>query len=344
VAPTGNVIFETDLPSVIFEVTSNCNLHCRYCYNIWKMPGVAPPKLNSYKQAKKTLKRLFRLAKVDHVAFTGGEPLLAERIEELILFARLKKKSVTLITNGTAADEDRYRTLVKLGVSLFEIPVHSAQPEIHDSMTKVDGSWKKAVESIRVLGSLGAEVVPVVVLTRLNAPYIEDTLSFIKGLDQKRIMLNRYNIGGEGLRENEHILLSHEELRKAYAIADRLGPSLELDLTSNVCTPFCLLNPKDYPHIAFGSCSTDPRQLPVTVDIRGNLRLCNHSPVVAGNIFKESLDRIFASAHVSGWLKHTPAFCSNCKLYDRCLGGCRAAALQMGLSSDEVDPVMTFRR
>jgi radical SAM protein with 4Fe4S-binding SPASM domain len=330
------------LPFVNFEVTSKCNLRCRYCYNVWKMPGAVQPELNSYKQAKKALKRLFSLASVDQVAFTGGEPLLAERIEELILLVRLKKKSVTLITNGSAADAERYRTLTQLGVSPFEIPVHSAQAEIHDRMTRVEGSWKRAVESIRILRSLGAEIVPVVVLTRLNAPYIEDTLAFLSRLGLKSIMLNRYNIGGEWLHERGNMLPQHEELRKAYAIADRISSSLGLDLSSNVCTPFCLLDPKDYPNIVFGSCSTDPQRLPITIDIRGDLRLCNHSPVVAGNIFNENLDTIFSSAHVSGWLQRRPAFCAKCNLYDRCLGGCRAAALQMGLSLDDVDPVMTF--
>jgi organic radical activating enzyme len=58
---------------------------------------------NSYKQAKKTLKRLFKIAEVGSVTFTGGEPFLAERFNELVLFTRLKNKSVTIITNGNAA-------------------------------------------------------------------------------------------------------------------------------------------------------------------------------------------------------------------------------------------------
>jgi radical SAM protein with 4Fe4S-binding SPASM domain len=332
------------LPYIIFECTPTCNLNCRYCYNIWKNPenpSRAPE--NSYRQAIRTLKKIFSLTNVEHVTFTGGEPFLAERFEELVLFVRLKRKHVTVITNGSGADEERYRTMIKLGVALFEIPVHAHDALIHDRITRVNGSWKKSTDSIRFLRENGAYVVPVIVITKLNAPFIEDTLKFIHSLGCQQIMMNRYNIGGEGFRQNDEILCSHDELREVFRKADQLGPSLGLKLSSNVCTPFCLLNPKEYPAIAFGSCSKNVERMPVTLDLEGNLRLCNHSPIVAGNIFKQSMEEIFGSPHVTGWLKETPSFCSECALYEKCLGGCRAASLQSGLGPDAVDPVMTFR-
>jgi radical SAM protein with 4Fe4S-binding SPASM domain len=332
------------LPYVIFEITSDCNLNCRYCYNIWKMPDAKDPSLNSYKQARKTLSRLFNIANLQHVTFTGGEPFMAERIEELVLYVRMKKKSVTMITNGSSANEERYHTMTKLGVDLFEIPIHSAQAQIHDAMTRVKGSWMNSIHSIKTLLAMDAEVVPVVVITKLNVAGLRETLALIKSLGLRRIMLNRYNIGGEGLREHNQILTGREELKKTYALANELSQELDLDLSSNVCTPFCLLNPKDYPNIAFGSCSTDAKRLPITIDITGNLRLCNHSPIVAGNIFASSIEAIFNSAHAKNWLKTTPKYCETCEVYEKCLGGCRAASLQAGFPGDVVDPVITFEQ
>lgn len=333
------------LPYIIFETTSRCNLRCRYCYNVWKVPGHEQPVMDSYSKAKKTLRRLFRIADVKHLTFTGGEPLLAERVEELILYTRLKKKSVTLITNGSGGDKDRYQTLVSLGVDVFELPLHAHRPEIHDEITQIFGSWERSVESIKVLKGLGAYVVPVIVVTKINLPFIRETIEFIKGLGCDQIMLNRYNIGGEGFKENEFILPLQEDLRRGWAMANELAGIHALKLSSNVCTPFCLLNPSDYPNISFGSCSTKPERMPITLDIEGNLRLCNHSPVVIGNIFTTALSEIFASPHVCGWLRQKPTFCNDCELYEKCLGGCRAAALQAGQSANDVDPVMTlFKR
>lgn len=332
------------LPYIIFEITAACNLQCRYCYNVWKIPGtsVKSPEY-TYQRAIRVLKKLFRLADVKHVTFTGGEPLLAERFEEIALFVRLKRKSVTIITNGSGGDESRYQTLMKLGVKLFELPVHSHLPEVHDGITCVSGSWDRSVRSIRSLMKGGAYVVPVVVITKMNAGDLGSTLHFIHSLGCRQIMLNRYNIGGQGFREAQEILPSHEQLRQAFREADQLAVPLGLKLSSNVCTPFCLLNPAEYPNISFGSCSTQVERMPVTMDIEGNLRLCNHSPVSIGNIFREKLSDIFRSEHALTWLGERPEFCDGCTLYDRCLGGCRAASLQAGLGSSHVDPVMTLK-
>jgi radical SAM protein with 4Fe4S-binding SPASM domain len=333
------------LPYIIFEVTSACNLNCRYCYNIWKRPGEEPLTMNSYRKARKTLRHLFRKFQIDHVTFTGGEPLLAERIEELILYCRLKRKTVTLITNGSGGDEHRYRLLKEMGIGLFEIPLHAPVPEVHDQITRMKGSWEHSVNSIKTLKAMGAIVVPVVVVTKMNVKYLGETLRFICGhLQCNQIMINRYNIGGTGFSENLNILPSAAELQSAWAEANQLAIDLNLSLTSNVCTPACLLNPSDYPQIGFGHCSSDPSRMPVTADIDGNIRLCNHSPVVIGNIFSQTPEEIFTGDHAGQWLKTRPDFCSDCEIYDTCFGGCRAAALQAGLSMNDVDPVMTLFR
>jgi len=113
------------LPQITFELTSVCNLKCKYCYNIWKTPNNTDfQQFNSYKQAKKKLKRIFKVADVKHITFTGGEPFLSARFPELVLYARMKKKSVTIITNGNSANKSDYKQMLDLKVRLFELPVH----------------------------------------------------------------------------------------------------------------------------------------------------------------------------------------------------------------------------
>jgi radical SAM protein with 4Fe4S-binding SPASM domain len=328
---------------IIYEVTGKCNLHCRYCYNIWKVPGSEHPvPAGTYHQAVKTLKRLFRLADIKHVSFTGGEPFLSDRFEELVLYTRLKRKSVTIITNGSGATRKQYEQTVKMGVDLYEIPLHANAAAVHDRITRVEGSWQNSVDSIRLLRSLGAFVVPVVVITRMNAQYISDTLQFIRELGLRQIMLNRYNIGGEGFSQQTEILAPPDLLKETYRVANLIAGESDLKLSSNVCTPHCVLNPTDYPNIAFGNCSTDISRMPITLDVFGNIRLCNHSPIVAGNIFRQSLSEIFNADHPQQWLKDVPGFCSGCQMYERCLGGCRAAALQAGGCMQDPDPLVTF--
>jgi radical SAM protein with 4Fe4S-binding SPASM domain len=326
--------------NIIFEVTTDCNLSCSYCYNHWKR-GESYERLNSYKKAVKVLKQLFKTTSINQVTFTGGEPFLSERFIELALYCKLHKKEVSIITNGNGGKFSDYQTLLSLGVRVFQIPFLSAESRIHDALTHVNGSWDNALTSITDILSLGGFVVPVIVLTRKNHEELLQTLTFLHELGLKRIMLNRYNIGGKGAKEDT-MSLSKNEINEAFRIANECSQTLGLSITSNVCSPHCYINPILYPYIGFGNCSPDVSLRPITINILGDVRLCNHSPVVAGNIFKESFQQILNSAYPKQWEEIIPNYCSTCELYSRCMGGCRAASEQMGLTLAHPDPIINL--
>jgi radical SAM protein with 4Fe4S-binding SPASM domain len=304
------------------------------------MEGAVRKPFNSYNKAIETLKELFKQADVHYVAITGGEPFLSERYNEVILFCRMEGKQVTIISNGTQGKEKDYKQLIKMGVGLFEFPVHSAQESIHDQMAQVKGSWMKSVASVKSVIALGGQVVPVVVITKLNVNQLGETLEFINSLGCKRIMLNRYNIGGEGCSNPMEVSANAQEIRDAFRIANDKAAELGLVLTSNVCTPNCLLHPKDYPNIGFGHCSFNVLQRPITLDINGNIRLCNHSPVLAGNIYQTPLSEILYSDYTQEWEQSIPDLCVKCEEWSQCKGGCRAASEQCGSGLKFEDPII----
>jgi radical SAM protein with 4Fe4S-binding SPASM domain len=330
------------LPHIAFEATSGCNLDCVFCYNIWKIPGARIKSARgSYRRSRETLKELFRQADVPHVTLTGGEPMLSQRLVETALFCRMEDKGVTVITNGTQGSPRQYRDLVRIGVSLFELPVHSFDPRVHDRMAGVEGSWERSTGAIRYLRELGADPVVVVVLTRHNAAGVAATLEYIvEGLGVRRVMVNRYNIGGRGAADPLSVSASGEELRRALGEIDAVTAGKGLRVTSNVCSPHCVIDPGDYPHVGFGNCSPDPLHRPVTLDAEGNVRLCNHSPVVAGNIFSTPIESILNSPYARSWEITVPSLCHSCVKWERCLGGCRAASEQTGRGLSSADPLI----
>lgn len=336
------------LPFVSFEITQACNLACRYCYNIWHRPSVpapheAPGRGSPYTRARRTLRRLYQEAEVGHVTLTGGEPLLFKRLEEIILFCRLKGSRIILISNGTAADRARYRQLVELGVATFQFPLLSADAAIHDHLTTQAESWTRSVQSIQDVVELGGIVVPVVILMRENLPHLKQTLRFIRNLGLRQVMLNRFNLGGRGLREANVLMPSPEELREAFRIANDLGPALGLKISSHVGTPHCILDPRDYRNVTVLSCSADLTQRPLTLSLDGDLRFCNHSPIVVGNIMTAPLTEILAADYLQEWQTCVPEACRACDRFAECLGGCRAAAEQAGQSLAHADPALALQ-
>lgn len=283
--------------------------------------------------------RLIKTTMVESLTFTGGEPTISERFVELVLHAKLNKKKVTIITNGNGPT-DIYRQLCKLQVNLMEFSIHSFRPEIHDGITRKRGSWEKAMGHMKLIMSEGIPVVPVIVVTKSNYEYVADTVRFFYDMGISSVMVNRYNLGGEGLNHPKGLSAGREALQYTFKEVNDFAGTSGMRIVSGVCTPHCILNPDDYPHIRFGSCSDDVYRRPLTFDIEGNLRLCNHSPVVAGNIFRQPFSEILSSRYLDEWSVLNMPFCGSCSRLNKCRGGCRAASEQMGLTLKSEDPIV----
>lgn len=324
----------------IIEMTPLCNLRCVHCYNWWKQDEECAerPDTGSYQKAFRLLSHLMQRTTINRITFTGGEPCISPRFAELVLHTKLKGKRVTIITNGNGPSEI-YRQLTKMKVDMMEFSIHSSDPDIHDRITGIPGSWEKAVSNMKRMKESGIHVTPVIVITALNYQTAEDTVRFFRRMGIRSIMVNRYNIGGEGLN-HPNLSANAGQLKETFKQLDKYAEKHAINLFSGVCTPFCLLKPEDYPHIRFGSCSPDVYRRPLTFDLDGNLRLCNHSPVIAGNVYQQSLREIFANPYISEWENLDIAFCKKCAHLQKCKGGCRAASEQIGLTLKREDPIV----
>jgi len=332
---------KTTINYLAFEFIQDCNLSCQYCYNIWKSPNAEYPNLKTnYKAAIKTLKQIYRQANVNHLTFTGGEPMLFQRLEELILYVRKKGTQVNLITNGTFPDPIRFKNISELGVQAVEFTLNHFRPEIHEQLNGHKGSYFLTLTSIDIFKKLKSNVVISVILNKQNIDDIEETIRFIHNLGIKRIMLNRFNIGGAGIESRNNLEISKEQLNKAFSKVNQIAAELNLQVYSAITTPLCVLDPIHYTNIKFSKCSDKIENKILTMDISGNIRICNHSPSVLGNIYDENIKDILNKENAGCWNHAVPAFCSKCKLFNECHGGCRAAAEQVYQSVNQPDPVV----
>ncbi|MDD3740434.1 MAG: radical SAM protein [Bacteroidales bacterium] len=331
---------QISIPHIALEVNNSCNQKCIFCYN--HIPHNNKNKGSNYIKLKKVLKQVYSHANVDSITFTGGEPLIEERLPELVLFAKMKNSLTTIISNGTLFSDQIINNLVLIKNDLFQLPIHSFSAEIHDKMTGLTGSHEKSVIALQKLKAKKANVVAVIVLTSQNAETISKTIDFIINLGIKQISVDRYNIGGVNKKTADKILPDINLLKKTYLLINSKAKDLKLNITSNVCTPHCVINPAEYPFIRFGNCPENPLHFPLTLDISGNVRVCNHSPIITGNIFKQDFPDILNTPYVKSWNTNIPEYCKNCKLWSICRGGCRAASEQNGMNNKSVDPIVSI--
>lgn len=326
----------------VFELTDACNQACRFCYNYFKgdtnICTIAPP---DYRLARRTLKRLLGQAEIGSISFSGGEPMLMPKIHDLTLRARFAGANVNILTNGTLLTDNDIAIFNDIGIGKMQIPILADSANIHDSITQLAGSWERATLSARrVATTKGEWLIPVLILSRMNVERIEATMELYKELGASLVIVNRFNIGGLGKHHAAELNLSHEELRDAFRRVDAKAGELGIKVHSGVCTPMCILNTAEYPNIMFTHCSTDFSQRPLTINYRGEVRFCNHSPRILGNIHNESLSDIIERSNNDSYFATTPTRCVECKLWELCRGGCRAASEQLYGTFDRVDPVM----
>ena len=324
---------------LVYELTGACNQCCRFCYNHWR-DGRSPIPAPDPAKARKTLKKLLSQASVGSLSFSGGEPLLLSNVHDLVLRARFKSCKVHVLTNGTLLTDDALDNFLQLGVGAIQIPLLSADASVHDYLTGVSGSHGKALDALRRAGAAGVGVA-VLVITRVNAPGLEKTLSLIGDCGVRTVMVNRFNIGGNGIRNARELVPDRQMLQDAFATVETFASAHpEIRFVSGVCTPLCLLDMAPYPHIRFTSCSTDLKGRPITVNYDGDVRFCNHSPRVMGNIYERSIGEILTDPEINAWYASVPEECGECALLKRCGGGCRAASEQVYGRFSAMDPIL----
>ncbi len=327
--------------NIVYELTEACNQCCRFCYNYWR-DGSTPLPPPAPRLVRKTLRKLLSQASVSTISFSGGEPMLLHNIHDLAMLARFKGSNVNVLTNGGLLTDDAVTNFKNIGVGAVQIPLLSADPAIHDFLTQVPGSWEKAVAATRrAVAAFGKGVYTVLVITKVNAPGVPETLRLLGDLGVKGVMVNRFNIGGMGLKHCQELLLDPATLRKAFADVEAFAAGHpDIRFVSGVCTPICVMDSAPYPHIQFTYCTTDFTRRPVTVNYKGDVRFCNHSPYILGNIYDKPVGEILKDPDVIARYAAVPDRCRDCALLSKCNGGCRAASEQVYGTFAEADPLL----
>jgi radical SAM protein with 4Fe4S-binding SPASM domain len=327
------------LQTLLVEVTPRCNHACLHCYNVWH-PGEAlstpyPPGELDTSGMLKLLGKALAETHCTHVTLTGGEPLLRDDLHELVDFLTQRDVRITLISNGHLLDAARVRDLIGRGVGLFELPLLSHTATLHDHLSAAPGAWQAVLRAMALIRSRRGQFVAAFVATRLNIDHLAETIRMAFAMGARAFMLNRFNVGGRG-RKHFELLPSAAELHQALRVADAAVVEYGLPIQCSIPIQPCLIDPAEFPCLGFGFCAAGRSHAYYTLDPMGNLRPCNHSDLILGNLLETSFADLIASEPMQHFTQTLPPSCLPCRLYNTCRGGCKAAA-QVCYGSLEVE-------
>ena len=223
-------------------------------------------------------------------------------------------------------DEKHVVRLVPDRISIFELPLLSVDRAIHDRMSGVAGAFDRVTMAMAELKAARQQVIGVFVATRLNLPTWRETFELAVALGLDRIMFNRFNPGGAGVRNLELLQASPAEITAALDLAETLIEGYELPVTCSIPMPPCLFDTSRYKRLTFGFCAAGTERAYYTLDPLGNVRPCNHSPRILGNIRESSFAHMIQGPAMRDFFAARPLVCQGCRHELECQGGCKAAA------------------
>ena len=321
----------TRLQTLIFEVTQRCNHACLHCYNVWQ-PGT-PDWPSDYPRGElETAQTLALLTKAldetrcDHVTLTGGEPLLREDLGSILDLLRARGVRVTVVSNGRRLTEPAVVDLLDRGVSVFELPLLGRRREVHDRLSGAPGAFDAVLAAMAHIRYHGGRFVAVFVVTRLNYDDLYETIKLAFAFGAGAVMLNRFNPGGRGRAHLHELLPTVDEMRHALEVANAAAAEFHLPIACSIALQPCLIDHGAYPHLSFGFCAAGTPRAYYALDPLGNVRPCNHTPAILGNLLKSSFADLIAPERLAPFVAAVPAFCDPCALRETCQGGCKAAA------------------
>lgn len=217
-----------DLRFLWLEVTPSCNLKCRHCYGDFHEDR--EDSLSGDKWIK-TLEELRQLGK-PKIQFIGGEPLIYPEINNLLnLAGELDFNSISVFSNLTLMEPETLRLIEKYKINVWT-SLYSNNPEIHDAITTVPGSFNKTINSLNQLKRIGSRVNIATIILKTNESTVEATSEYIRDLGHEPKQPRVIRPFGRG-SDNE-LIPSQEILNKyLYSSSPKTNITLEQFIRSH---------------------------------------------------------------------------------------------------------------
>lgn len=295
---------------VHIETTYRCNRQCRFCYNPCRnMP-------DNLKRVEMIVQSIYD-SWVPHVYLIGGEPSLlgAARLNGFIEQLS-KRSSVTIVTNG-----EIYLNGLSDRLACVGIPIHGNE-ETHNFLVNKRGSYANVLQTATSYVSDGFDVRCIPVLTKQNHDQMYDIIKLAHELRVESVFVDRYEEGGLGSKSKIDLKPTAQEFHIALEQMIRARDELGIPVGWGTAIPYCL-DPLLVEHNMTADCGAGVTF--AAVNPKGEVRTCNQSEIVYGNVLDEPIEVIWQKKELDEFrdLAWVTGKCVGCSILIECLCGCK---------------------
>jgi len=343
---------------VDIEITSRCNLRCRYCY-YFDNPAINYQDLPT-EEWLQFFNELGRMA-VMNVCLAGGEPFIRSDLPELLEDIAHNKMRFQILSNGTLINDQIAEVIYRTHrCNFIQVSIDGSSPEVHNTC-RGQGSFEEAVKGIKILQHYE---IPVAVRVTLHHQNIKD-LDKIANFLINDLGLSGFSTNSAGYlgscRCNTEVLLTREDREMAMKTLLRLceeydhrisassGPLAEalnwkkMELARLKCSlPF-----KNGGYLTACGCPFSK----ISIRADGVITPCSMlAHVNLGQINRDSLQDVWLRSSALNALRMrqtipltTFEFCNGCEYIPYCTGNCPGLAYSLTGKIDHPSPDACLR-
>lgn len=328
--------------SVDVEITSRCNLRCKYCY-FFDNREVTYRDLNT-EEWLQFFNELGQCGVMD-VCLAGGEAFIRKDLAQLIEAIVINRMRFSILSNGSLIDDSIASFIANTKrCDYVQVSIDGSRAEVHD-ICRGKGSFAGAVQGIRTLQNHNVPVTVRMTLHRHNIDDLENTARFLlEGLGLEGFSTNAAGCIGSCRKNNSDLLLTVQDRQAAMKtlllleqkyegrVTAQAGPLAEAHYWNGMEKA---RSKNDRPfdnggHLTGCGCPSNK----ITVRSDGTIVPCTMlAHMELGQINQDSFEKIWQKSPPLNNLRqrHTISltgfkFCAGCRYMDYCTGNCPGLA------------------
>lgn len=305
-----------DLQKLQINLTEKCNERCIHCY-IPQEKRIRGGVLN-YELILELIDQLCEMGG-NEVVLSGGEALLHPNLGQIVEYAAAKGCDISILSNLSLLDDNLLSIIRKHQVEI-QVSLYSTNEDVHDAITRRQGSCRKTMEAIENLRRYDIPVTISCIVMKTNKDDFTGVLDFGKQIGANVQCNCGLNMDLDFNDKNLSNRLTCDEVRDFYI---KLF-NHQLKLGNNSFT----LRIHDISSMK-GSPSWYQKQYPCSeihyscsINGNGDVCPCGSFGYVMGNIKIKSLKEIWNEAilndRIFQLLNEDMGLCASCKDYEYC--------------------------
>lgn len=223
---------ETRVYSAGLELTYRCSEKCIHCYVDDNCSQAPAPEL-SLEEYKSILNQLKEMGCIS-LLLTGGEVCLRRDFIDIARYAAELGFLVDIYTNGISMTDEQFDALCQLKPNSVSFSLYGGDPETHDGITLVPGSFEKTLKRAMMFRCAGVDTYFKTVVMRQNLHSLEKLFQLGKRLKIAVMPATSINDTHSGCSKQRFRLDTPELRREALEIIGRYGSGFEADIQRDV--------------------------------------------------------------------------------------------------------------